>query len=71
MEKKESVKRFDVKEAAERLGLGTFTLRRKVRSGEISHYRPSRRGPIFFFEDHLLDFERKHTFQVADATVLP
>jgi len=56
-------KRYDVKAAAKRLGLGTFTLRRKVRQGEIAHYRPSRRGPIYFSEAQLADFEQRHTFE--------
>ncbi|MDQ6786712.1 MAG: excisionase family DNA-binding protein [Acidobacteriota bacterium] len=58
---------FNLEQAAERLGFSTLTLRRKVKSGEVSYYRPTTRGKILFTEQQLSEFEKRHTFQVQAA----
>ena len=70
MEQTETIKKYGVKEAAARLGVHPFTLHRMVRHREIAFYRPRDRGPIFFFESQLSDFERQRTFEPRSA-VLP
>lgn len=65
--KEKERKRYTLKEAASRLGFGDLTLRRKVLKGEISHYRPTPNGTIWFFEEHLQEFEKRHTFVAQKA----
>jgi hypothetical protein len=65
MKQQQNKKRFDLKQAARRLGIGEFTLRRKVYAREIGHYRPTENGKIWFFEDQLLEFEKRRTIPAA------
>ncbi len=58
---------FSLKQAAERLGFSTLTLRRKVKNGEIAHYRPTPGGKIMFTDEHLRDFEKRRTFDAQAA----
>jgi excisionase family DNA binding protein len=60
---RDETKKYDVKEAAARLGVQPLTLRRMIKAREIGFYRPRARGPIFFFETHLQDFERRHVYE--------
>lgn len=66
MKENDEKKLYDLKQAAARLGMGDLNLRRKVLKGEISHYRPTPNGKIWFFEEHLQEFEKRRTF-VAQA----
>ena len=59
--------RYSLKEAAKRLGISEFTLRRKIYATEISHYRPTPGGRIWFFEEHLSEFENRRTFLAKAA----
>lgn len=61
-----ATRRFDVFEAAERLGIAPFTLRRKARERQIAHFRASPRGKIFFSEQHLADFEQINTYEIEE-----
>ena len=56
--------RYDLRQAAEKLGFSPLTLRRKVKNGEIAHYRPTPGGKIMFTDEHLRDFEQRRTFEV-------
>lgn len=56
--------RFNIEQAAQRLGLAVITLRRKIAQGVITCYRPSGLGrKILFAEEHLREFEERHTFR--------
>ncbi len=59
--------RFSLDEAAMRLGFSALTLRRKVKNGEVSYYRPTPRGRIMFTEQQLSEFEKRRTFEATTA----
>ena len=59
--------RFNLEQAAERLGFSALTLRRKVKSGEVSYYRPTQRGRIMFTEQQLSEFEKRRTYEATAA----
>jgi excisionase family DNA binding protein len=64
-EEQKLAKRYRIDEAAQRLGISVVTLRRKVHQREVGCYRPS--GPrhkILFSEEHLEEFEQRHTINV-------
>lgn len=67
MNNRKETERYNVKEASFRLGIEPFTLRRMVKAREIAFYRPRSRGPIYFFEAHLTDFESQHTFEPMEV----
>jgi excisionase family DNA binding protein len=51
---------FNVREAAERLGLSEITIRRCMARGEIGFIRlGSKRGKVFFTSQHLADYLRR------------
>lgn len=63
-------RKFNIHEAAERLGVSTITLRRILRRNEISCFRPTGRGAgrkLLFSEAHLKDFEQRHTFESQEG----
>lgn len=60
--------KINLEQAADRIGISASSLRRKVQNGEISHYRPSNNGKIYFTENHLEEFEQRRTF-TAKVTV--
>lgn len=60
--------RYNITEAAQRLGVAEITLRRKVWQGKIACYRPSGLGGrILFWEQHLREFEQRHTHKAQAA----
>ncbi len=61
------IERFNLEQAANRLGFSALTLRRKVKSGEVSYYRPTHRGRIMFTEQQLSEFEKRRTFEAKAA----
>lgn len=58
---------FNLKQAAAKLGMSDVNLRRKVTSGQITHYRPTKSGKIMFREQHLVDFEKRQTVEAKES----
>ncbi len=54
---------IDLDEAAAQINVSPTSLRRKVKNGEISHYRPSENGKIYFTAEHLREFKNRRTFE--------
>ncbi len=61
------IKRYNLEQAAKKLGFSAILLRRKVNNGEISHYRPTPRGRIMFTDEQLTEFEKRRTFEAKAA----
>lgn len=59
---------FNLRAAADRLGVNIWTLRRCVERGEIGHIRlGSGRGRIFFTDRHLQDYLRERSVESRAA----
>ncbi len=64
----DTLKRYNITEAAQLLGFAVITLRRKVLSREITCYRPSGNGrKILFSDEHLKEFIDRHTHRAKEA----
>ena len=61
-----SHRKYNITQAARRLGMSVIALRRVVLRGEIAHYRPFGEGrKIMFSEEALREFELRHTRMVS------
>lgn len=62
----QSNRKYNITQAANRLGMSVIALRRVVLRGEITHYRPFGEGrKIMFSEEALREFEIRHTRVVS------
>jgi excisionase family DNA binding protein len=58
----QSHRKYNITQAARRLGMSVIALRRVVLRGEITHYRPFGEGrKIMFSEEALREYELRHT----------